>query len=375
MKYYIIAGEASGDLYGANLIKEILKIDSKANIRAWGGDLMLKQGVELVKHYKDHNYMGFLEVIRNIRTILKNIAFCKQDIKEFHPDALILIDFPGFNMRIAKYFYQSSFPIIYYIAPQVWAWKESRVEAIKKYIDQLYVILPFEKSYFKKHGLESNYFGHPLLEHVLNFQKNSSQKREDFFEQHGLDKKKNILALIPGSRSQEINKKLPVMLESISSIKNDKNIVIAGMDNFKFTYKRLINDSNIKVIYNDTYNILNNSEIALVTSGTATLETAFFNVPQVVCYKSSKFSYLIAKLFIKVKYISLVNLILDKKSVKELIQNELNYSRLSDELGNLHNSKYINIIKKDYSVLIEKCSGVNVSKNIANSMLKTIETF
>ncbi len=375
MKYYIIAGEASGDLYGSNLIKEVLKLDPNANIRGWGGDLMEKAGANIVKHYKNHNYMGFLEVLRNLKTILNNLNFCKSDIKNFKPDALILIDFPGFNMRIAKYFYQSSFPVMYYIAPQVWAWKENRVEAIKKYIDQLYVILPFEKTFFKNHEIDSNYFGHPLLEHVLDFQKHNSDSRKAFFEKYGLNKNKNIISLLPGSRKQEIIKKLPIMLASLSSDKKDINIVVAGMNNFETLYKQLINDYDVKVIYDDTYNILNNSNIALVTSGTATLETAFFKIPQVVCYKSSWFSYSIAKSFIKVKYISLVNLILNKLCVKELIQNDLNKFNLSKELIKLKKDDYTESIKKDYSKLIEKCSGIDVSKNIANSMLKTIETF
>jgi lipid-A-disaccharide synthase len=375
MKYYIIAGEASGDLYGSNLIKEVLKLDPNANIRGWGGDLMEKAGVNIVKHYKNHNYMGFLEVLRNLKTILNNLNFCKSDIKNFKPDALILIDFPGFNMRIAKYFYQSSFPVMYYIAPQVWAWKENRVEAIKKYVDQLYVILPFEKTFFKNHEIDSNYFGHPLLEHVLDFQKHNSDSRKVFFEKYGLNKNKNIISLLPGSRKQEIIKKLPIMLASLSSDKKDINIVVAGMNNFETLYQQLINDYDVKVIYDDTYNILNNSNIALVTSGTATLETAFFKIPQVVCYKSSWFSYSIAKSFIKVKYISLVNLILNKLCVKELIQNDLNKFNLSKELIKLKKEDYKESIKKDYSKLIEKCSGIDVSKNIANSMLKTIETF
>lgn len=375
MKYYIIAGEASGDLYGSNLIKEVLKLDPNANIRGWGGDLMEKAGANIVKHYKNHNYMGFLEVLRNLKTILNNLNFCKSDIKNYKPDALILIDFPGFNMRIAKYFYQSSFPVMYYIAPQAWAWKENRVEAIKKYIDQLYVILPFEKTFFKNHEIDSNYFGHPLLEHVLDFQKHNSDSRKAFFEKYGLNKNKNIISLLPGSRKQEIIKKLPIMLASLSSDKKDINIVVAGMNNFETLYQQLINDYDVKVIYDDTYNILNNSNIALVTSGTATLETAFFKIPQVVCYKSSWFSYSIAKSFIKVKYISLVNLILNKLCVKELIQNDLNKFNLSKELIKLKKDEYTESIKKDYSKLIEKCSGIDVSKNIANSMLKTIEKF
>ena len=375
MKYYIIAGEASGDLYGSNLVKELKLKDSKADIRAWGGDLMKKQGVDLVKHYKNHNYMGFLEVIRNLGTVIKNISFCKEDIKAFNPDALILIDFPGFNMRIAKYFYQYSFPVLYYIAPQVWAWKENRVEAIKKYVDKLYVILPFEKEFLKKHGVESNYMGHPLLEHILNFKDKESESRSKFVEKYRLEVEKPIISLLPGSRKQEIEKKLPIMLRAVSSYSKEFNIVIAGMENFKNLYREIISNSNAKVIYKDTYNLLNNSNRALVTSGTATLETAFFNVPQIVCYKTSWLSYIIAKSLVKIKYISLVNLIMDKEVVKELIQCDLSLLKLTKELNVLNDSLALNKMKDEYHVLITKCQGKNVSKNIAIDMFKTIESF
>ena len=375
MKYYIIAGEASGDLYGSNLVKELKVKDPKADIRAWGGDLMQEQGVHLIKHYKDHNYMGFLEVVRNLGTILKNIDFCKKDIKEFNPDALILIDFPGFNMRIAKYFYQYSFPVLFYIAPQVWAWKENRVKAIKKYVDRLYVILPFEKEFLKKHGIESNYIGHPLLEHILNFKKNLSLSKKEFLVTHSLDVGKPIISLIPGSRKQEIEKKLPVMLEAVSNYTKEFNIVIAGMRNFKDLYVKITSNSNIKVIYKDTYNLLNNSSRALVTSGTATLETAFFNVPQIVCYKTSWLSYVIAKTLVKIKYISLVNLIMNKEVIKELIQNDLSVFKLTKELNKLNDDLALNKMKEAYRILITKCQGENVSKNIATDMLKTIESF
>jgi lipid-A-disaccharide synthase len=375
MKYYIIAGEASGDLYGSNLVRELKVKDSNAVVRAWGGDLMQNQGVELVKHYKDHNYMGFLEILKNLGTILNNIAFCKKDIKEFSPDALILIDFPGFNMRIAKYFYQYSFPVLYYIAPQVWAWKENRVKAIKKYVDRLYVILPFEKDFLKKRGVVSNYMGHPLLEHILNFKNNESVSKSVFIKTHGLIEGKPIISLLPGSRKQEIEKKLPIMLRAISGYSNEFNIVVAGMKNFKDLYSKITSNSNAKVVYEDTYNLLNNSIRALVTSGTATLETAFFNVPQVVCYKSSWISYVIAKSLVKIKYISLVNLIMKKEVVKELIQNNLSVFKLTKELNKFNDTLALNKIREDYQVLIAKCHGENVSENIATDMFKTIESF
>ena len=375
MKYYIVAGEASGDLYGSNLIKEIKKIDSKATFRAWGGDLMNLEDVKLVRHYKDHNYMGFAEVIWNLRTILKNITFCKKDIKKYNPDTLILIDFPGFNMRIAKFFHKSSFPILYYIAPQVWAWKEKRVELIKKYVDSLYVILPFEKDFFMKHGIETTYHGHPLLEHIINFRKNKSIPKLDFYKQNNLDQKKPIIALIPGSREQEIIKKLPIMLNAISSYTENYNIVIAGMNMHKNIYKSISYNYKVNIVFEDTYNLLNQSSFALVTSGTATLETAFFNVPQVVCYKANWISYSIAKSLVKIKFISLVNLILDYESVKELIQNDLNNKKLKEELRKIINVSHSNSIKNDYKKLISQCKGKDVSKNIAQSMLKTLNNF
>ena len=375
MKYYIIAGEASGDLYGSNLIKEIKKIDSKATFRAWGGDLMNLEDVKLVRHYKDHNYMGFAEVIWNLRTILKNITFCKEDIKKYNPDALILIDFPGFNMRIAKYFNKSSFPILYYIAPQVWAWKEKRVELIKKYVDSLYVILPFEKEFFKKHGIETTYHGHPLLEHIINFKKDKSTPKLDFIKTNNLNPKRPIIALIPGSRKQEIIKKLPIMLNAVSSYSENYNIVIAGMNMHKAIYQSISYNYNVNIVYENTYNLLNLSSFALVTSGTATLETAFFNVPQVVCYKANWISYSIAKSLVKIKFISLVNLILDYESVKELIQKDLNNIKLKEELRKIINMSHSNSIKNDYKKLISKCKGEDVSKNIAQSMLKTLNNF
>ena len=375
MKYYIIAGEASGDLYGSNLIKEIKKIDSKSTFRAWGGDLMNLEDVKLVRHYKDHNYMGFAEVIWNLRTILKNITFCKEDIKKYNPDALILIDFPGFNMRIAKYFNKSSFPILYYIAPQVWAWKEKRVELIKKYVDSLYVILPFEKEFFKKHGIETTYHGHPLLEHIINFKKDKSIPKLDFIKTNNLNPKRPIIALIPGSRKQEIIKKLPIMLNAVSSYSENYNIVIAGMNMHKAIYQSISFNYNVNIVYENTYNLLNLSSFALVTSGTATLETAFFNVPQVVCYKANWISYSIAKSLAKIKFISLVNLILDYESVKELIQNDLNNIKLKEELRKIINMSHSNSIKNDYKKLISKCKGEDVSKNIAQSMLKTLNNF
>ena len=374
MKNYIIAGEASGDLHGANLVKEIKKLDPDAKIRGWGGDLLKGEGVNVIKHYKDHNFMGFWEVIINLRTILKNISFCKKDISNYAPDALILIDFPGFNMRIAKYI--STFkdiPVLYFIAPQVWAWKESRVKQIKSYIHKLFVILPFEKEFFKKHKIEAHYNGHPLVEHIDNFIKKDSINRNEFFKKHQLNQSKEIITLLPGSRKQEIEKKLPLMLDVCYKYENEYNIVIGGISHFEKIYQKYTLNRNATVIYSDTYNTLKNSNVALVTSGTATLETAFFEVPQIVCYKSSWISYIIAKNLVKVDFISLVNLILKKEAVKELIQNDLNHKTLSIELNKLiHNAEVRAKVISDYKALKNICKGENVSRLTATEMLKTI---
>ena len=285
---------------------------------------MKEEGSDLVKHYKDHNYMGFLEVIINIKSIIKNIKFCKKDVVKYDPDALVLIDFPGFNMRIAKFIKShTKIPVFYFIAPQVWAWKENRLKKIKKYIDKLIVILPFEKKYFKNHGIEVIYNGHPLVEHIERFINELAISKEDFYSKYELDHKKENIVLLPGSREQEIEKKLPIMLNACKGKEDQFNIIIGGIHHLENVYHEIILESNVTIIYNNTYNILNHSCVAFVTSGTATLETAFFNVPQIVCYKSSWFSYQIAKMLVKVKYISLVNLILNKETVKELIQNDL----------------------------------------------------
>ncbi|MBM77255.1 MAG: lipid-A-disaccharide synthase [Crocinitomicaceae bacterium] len=372
MKYYIVSGEASGDLHASNLMKEILKKDPNAKFRCWGGDLMREAGGEVVKHYKDLNFMGFWEVIKNIRTIFNNLKFCKLDIVQNKPDVLILVDYPGFNMRIAKYISNFPIPVIYYISPQVWAWKEKRVEQIRKFVTKLFVILPFEKEFYKKHNIDVTYVGHPLIDAIEDFKTSKAVSKADFFKDNDLNDLP-IITLLPGSRRQEIIKKLPIMVSSVNDKIDKFQIVIGGVQLQSDLYKELINDKRIKVVFNDTYNLLNHSHVALVTSGTATLETALFNVPQVVCYKSSWFSYQIAKMLVKnIKYISLVNLILNKNSVKELIQNELTSLNLSRELDNILSNINQNEIFEDYKVLIEKCGGKGASKLTANELLKTI---
>ena len=345
MKYYIIAGEASGDLHGSNLIKELKKIDASATIRCWGGDKMQQAGGDLVKHYRELAFMGFWEVIKNIFTILRNLNFCKKDIEQFQPDTLILIDYPGFNLRIAKWARKKGLRIIYYISPQVWAWKENRVKMMKQCIDKMIVILPFEKSYFKnKWNWDVEYVGHPLVEVISNQQSTvNSLKFSD----------KPIIALLPGSRKQEILKKLPVMLEVSNAFSSYQFIVAKAPGVDDGFYSSLLNPyNNVSAVSGKTYELLMQAKAALVTSGTATLETALFGVPEVVCYKGSFLSYEIGRRLVKVKFISLVNLIMDKLVVKELIQHNMNVKNLEHELHELlTNEERVAGLKKDYADL------------------------
>jgi lipid-A-disaccharide synthase len=345
MKYYIIAGEASGDLHGSNLIKELKKSDTTAAIRCWGGDKMQQAGGVLVKHYRELAFMGFVEVVSNLRTIFRNLKFCKEDIISFEPDAVILIDYPGFNLRIAKWAKQQGLKVIYYISPQVWAWKENRVRMMKECIDKMLVILPFEKDYYEnKWNWEVEYVGHPLVQVVDSYQLSvASPKISD----------RPIIALLPGSRKQEIAIKLPIMLEVTKSFP-DYQFVIAQAPSLDNLYYKTFTDPypNVSSVSNKTYDLLLQAKAALVTSGTATLETALFGVPEVVCYKGSSISYQIAKRLIKVKYISLVNLIMDKLVVHELIQNDLKPANLEKELKQLLNDKArIAELQKDYADL------------------------
>jgi lipid-A-disaccharide synthase len=327
MKYYIIAGEASGDLHGSNLIKEIKKLDPTASIKAWGGDLMQQAGASLVKHYRDLAFMGFLEVIKNLPTILQNIRFCKQDIDAWQPDVLVLVDYPGFNLRIAEWAKKQGFRVVYYIAPQVWAWKENRVKKMKLCIDKMFCILPFEKEYFKnKWNWDVTYVGHPLLQVIESFKSTTPLVTDN----------KKVIALLPGSRKQEIIKMLPIML-SVTPHFPAYTFMVAqapGQD-APFYNRFLMGYANVSLIKNSTYELLSIADAALVTSGTATLETALFKVPEVVCYKTSKFSYQIAKWLVKIKFISLVNLIMDKEIVQEIIQEKLTEQQLTAALRNI----------------------------------------
>jgi lipid-A-disaccharide synthase len=368
MKYYIIAGEASGDLHGSNLITELKKQDPQADIRCWGGDLMAAAGGHVVKHYKELAIMGFAEVLMNLRTIFRNLDFAKKDILVYQPDALILIDYPGMNMRIAKWAHEiRTFPIIYYISPQVWAWKEGRVKQIRRTVDKMLVILPFEKDFYKKWDFDVEYIGHPLVEVVDGVREQSAKKPAI------TQFTKPVIALLPGSRKQEILKKLPVMLQA-SKLFPDYQFVVAqapGLD-AAFYSTLLEGYTNVAAVSNQTYSLLLTAKAACVTSGTATLETALFGVPEVVCYKGSPISYQIARRLIRVKYISLVNLIMDKLVVKELIQDELTPENLQRELDDLlHNPTRQLQLADDYRDLKALLSqGGHASANAARSILQ-----
>ena len=363
MKYYIIAGEASGDLHGSKVMESIKKLDKKAKFRFWGGEKMKGIGGEIVKHINQLSFMGFWEVLKNIKTILKNISFCKSDINTYQPDKIIYIDYPGFNMVIAKWAKINGFQNHFYISPQIWAWKENRINKIKRYIDYLYVILPFEKEYYKKkHDLNVHYVGHPLVEIISNEKKN-----KDLFP---LTLTKPVIALLPGSRKQEIKKMMPVFKSVIHHFSNYE-FIIAGVSNIsKEWYDKILKDDKIKIVYDKTYNLLKRSTAAIVTSGTATLETALFNVPQIVCYKSSLFSYLVGKLFIKLKFISLVNIIMEREVVKELIQKDCSKNNIVYELSKLLKRQNSLRIKNEYKKLRNRLGKEETSLKVAKLITK-----
>lgn len=367
LKYYIIAGEASGDLHASNLMKSLLKKDPLAEFRFWGGDLMASvAGFEPVKHYKNLAFMGFLEVAKNLGIILKNIKFCKEDIQNYQPDILILVDYPGFNLRIAEFAKNLGIKVVYYISPQLWAWKEGRVKKIKKFVDEMLVILPFEKDFYKKHDVEAQFVGHPLLDAISDLPEIDSEK----FKKENHLNEKEIIALLPGSREQEVVKMLELMLSVRLHFKNYQ-FVIAGAPSLpKEFYQRYV-DENVHFVSNKTYDLLRCSKAALVTSGTATLETALLNIPEVVCYRSSMISYEIGKRVVKnIKYISLVNLIMDQEVVTELIQNELSTENLVKELHLILEGDSRENMLANFELLRKKLGGKGASDLAADFIIK-----
>jgi len=372
MKYFLIAGEASGDLHGGNLIKALKKEDPDAEFLAWGGELMEEAGATILKHYKELAYMGFIMVIKNIATILGNEKLCKSQIADFNPDAVIFIDYPGFNLRIAKWAKANKFKTLYYISPKVWAWKQSRAWKIKERIDKMFVIFPFEVPFYKEYDYDVEFIGHPLMDAIEQFQSNG-QTFETFIEENNLSDKP-IISMLPGSRNDEIKHMLPIMLET-AKLFPDYQFVIAGApsQDLEFYYQ-VAETRNIKIIFGKTYELLNHATAGLITSGTATLEAALFNVPQIVCYKGSTISYEVARRVIKVKYISLVNLVLDAEVVQELVQGDLNTEKISAELKLiLHNPAHLNTMLNDYEALRRALGHAGASERAAKLMLKYLQ--
>ncbi len=369
MKYYIVAGEASGDLHGANLMKEIFKQDSDADIRFWGGDLMKEVGGTLVSHYKERAFMGFIEVLMNLRKIFGFIKFCKNDIETFQPDVIIFIDNSGFNLRIAKWAKQNGYRTNYYISPQVWASRASRVEAIKRDVDKMFVILPFEKEFYNKYSYEVEFVGHPLIDGIAD---RPQVDEKEFRKEHSLGDKE-IIALLPGSRKQEITKMLSTMLLMVDKFQNYQFVIAGAPSQSKGFYKDFIKNKNVKFINNKTYDLLSIANSALVTSGTATLEAALFKVPQVVCYKGSWLSYQIAKRIITLDYISLVNLIMDKEVVTELIQNDFTEKRLEQELQSILKGNKREQLFSDYFDLENSLGGKGASSKTAQLIIEGLK--
>lgn len=373
MKYYIIAGEASGDLHGANLMHELKKLDTKADFRFWGGDKMQEQGGELVRHYRNHDFMGFVQVVKNIRKILGNMSFCKKDIAAYKPDVVILVDFPGFNLPIAN-FVKNKLGIrtFFYISPTIWAWKENRIKKIKRSVDRMFVILPFEKQFYKeRHNYEVDFCGHPLLDQIA--QTDLSTSQAEFIASNQLDAKP-IVAVLPGSRTAEIEENLKCM-QSIAPNFSNYQFVIAGMDRFNESfYRSKITAANVSVVFNQTYQLIKLSKAAIVVSGTATLETALIGTPEVLVYKTSQITWSLGSLFVKLKYLGLPNLIMDAPIIPELLQKNMHPESLQASLESLlFDSAVRNKMLADFEALRNKLGGAGASERIATKMWEYLQ--
>lgn len=366
MKYFIISGEASGDLHASNIVKELKNVDQSAEFVGWGGDLMQQQGVKILKHIKDLAFMGFVEVALNFRIIMRNFSLCKKQILEENPDKIIFVDYPGFNMKMLKWAKQKNFQTVWFISPNVWAWKTKRIFTLKKYADRIFVILPFEKDFYAKYGIEVEYHGHPLVDIVNNYK---SDSYEIFCSKYGLSVEKRLIALMPGSRMQELKKMLPTIVETANYFP-EYNFVIIGSSLFsKEDYSKIVPNLKIPIIFNENYEIMSHSTAAVVKSGTGTLEMALFAVPQVVCYKQNSITIAIAKKLSKVIYISLPNLILNKRAIEELIQEDFAVEKIVEELKKIlpDGSKY-SVIKNDYENLYNLLNKQNIYQNIAKEI-------
>jgi lipid-A-disaccharide synthase len=364
-RIFLVAGEASGDLHAANLIKAIKEKNPSVALQGFGGDRMEAAGMEVLLHYRKMAFMGFLEVILNLRTILKNIKICEESILAFKPDVLVLIDYPGFNLRIAEFAKKHGIKVVYYISPQVWAWKEKRVHKIKRVVDRMLLILPFETDFYKKYSFDTDFVGHPLLD-ALN------QTEDEAFKINLPETKKPIIALLPGSRKQEIKTMLPVFLEIARHFPNYQFVLSKAPSQTDAFYNELLKGEKVLSV-RGTYGLLKKSHAALVTSGTATLETALFEVPQVVCYKGSYISYRLARSFIKVKYISLVNLILDRELVPEMIQQDFTSEKVGEKLKQICEGEVREKQQSGYVELKQKLGGGGASEKAAAIVLEEIE--
>lgn len=374
MRYYILAGEASGDLHASNLITEIKKIDQEAVFRGFGGDLMEKAGMTVLKHYRDMAFMGLVPVIMNIRTIQKNFRFCETDLLQFKPDVLILVDYPGFNLRMAKFAKAHGIRTFYYISPKIWAWKQERVHKVKAFVDEMFTILPFEGEFYRKFDYPVNYVGNPLLDAIL--EKKTAPDHDKFFAENELPDKP-ILAVLPGSRKSEISVLLPTMLKAAAQFP-EFQCIVAGAPNMGMeNYQRYMGNSKVPVIWNKTYEILNHSRVAIVASGTATLETAIMNVPQVVVYQMTPnwlFQFF-RTYFLTSKWVSLVNIILGKEAVQELIQSDFKLDKIISELRRIiYNPEYGQQMKANYSEMMIKLGEPGASKRAAELMVKKLKT-
>ena len=375
MRYFLIAGEASGDLHGSNLIKGIRSVDPSARLRCWGGDLMQEAGAELIRHYKEGAIMGFVEVIANLGKLSRNLQDCKNDILNYNPDVVVLIDYPGFNFRIAQFAKERGFRVFYYIAPKVWAWKEKRVHRLKKYVDRLFIIFPFEVEYFKKWGIDAIYNGNPLLDSVDNHP-SATESKEEFCKRAGIDPYGTTVALLAGSRRGEIKYLLPRMIEVAKRYPSYQFLLACAPSVDLEFYKGIIGKkcSNIKLLVGETYSILRHSNAAIINSGTASLEAALIGVPQVVCYGGNEISYQIARMVVKLKYISLANLIMDKGLFKELIQHSCTPALISQELDQLlHNQEYRARMMQDYTDVRTVLGGAGASAKVAKAMIEELE--
>lgn len=363
---YIIAGEASGDLHGGNLIRELRKLGPDMEIRAWGGDRMAAAGAEVVMHYRDLAFMGFAEVVSNLRTILRNLKRCKEDIRRFHPDVVVLIDYPGFNLRIASYVHELGIPVHWYISPQLWAWKKGRVHTLKQVVDRMYVILPFEKNWYAGYGMEVEFVGHPLLDAI-------EQEGSTELEPLPGDDGRPVVAILPGSRMQEISRMLPLMAGTAQHFPEYRFVVAAAPSVPPEAYSELVGDAPVSVISGRTYDVLRSARAALVTSGTATLEAALFGVPEVVCYKGSSLNVWLARRLVRVKFISLVNLIMDREVVRELVQDDLTATTLRKELARIvTDGEARSTMVTDLAELRERSGGPGASKLVANGLWKSL---